>query len=36
MERLRRVNEHAEFNLQGALFTFSLASPELASPALLS
>ena len=36
MERLRRLNEDAVFNLQAALFTFSLASPELSSPALLS
>ena len=35
LERFRRLREDPEFNQAAASFTFSLASPELASPALL-
>jgi 2-polyprenyl-6-methoxyphenol hydroxylase-like FAD-dependent oxidoreductase len=35
LERFRRLREDPEFNLAAASFTFALASPELASPALL-
>jgi 2-polyprenyl-6-methoxyphenol hydroxylase-like FAD-dependent oxidoreductase len=35
LARFRRLREDREFNLTAASFTFSLASPDLASPALL-
>ena len=36
MARFRRLREDADFNRQTAMFSFKLASPELANPALLS